>query len=1096
MSSKSKWRCVSFVLVTLLATSFVVFCVPLFQQANGTTYVNNGLESLDAWTTNAGNLDTIAVTSGYAIYGTKSLNLSAANGYGYKYGGVYINGLSLSTAYARIYTNVSLLNINNGNYTTLWSLRTGTASQQLIVAVEIVYNGSMNVWQMGYYASSTLSHVPTTIPFLGNTTNYCELRGTTSTTVGEVQMYVNGVLAANVTGLNTGSTAINMIYVGGVYGADMTYYSDAVEVADAYIGEETPDLTAPTYGNPDSSTTAAGNTCQFTLDVDDNEALATAGEYEFGWNGTGSWEWDAAVAFSSTPQTITVSKTLPAVVGTVVGWKINFTDNAGNSNNTGIQSLTTTEFSEYPASASMFGKTTSGAAAWYVPQTPNNTFATQFNLLEGATFNAMFCRAYCWGGSTNVTVRLAVFNGTVQAITNNITIPFSQTTPKFFLGLFAAGNVSLSPGNYSLALIQANGPLGFCYDNCWPVQSWQGVENINLPSGNVPALELAKQFDIFCAFLGASTPPSAVIRYSFANTPTTTEVGNRIDFDPSSSIGGFDGTSLTDIANYTWNFGDGSTNMSVLPTVVGHTYNTVGDYLVSLNVTDTAGNSNVASSTFFIKPAVGYPNFTISDYSDTAAFAVGLQHSGNYKYWDRENFFWTASTHNYTLDTEVTFMGNPTAKLEMLNPQPDVWGTNRMQIYKDLDTSATYVTQVLDFKLPANLPSNQSDGQRFWYGLMDGVAERHYNNSLLRTAQQFGILFGCLWSNGYSVSNGTYEFMWDIHNIPTIVDNDNNNVLDDVEAAGNFSSFQYLWGADSGHPVQLDTWLRATLIIYRNPDYRTDPTGGNVYLKIENQTELGVVDETLLEVNLADVRTVGIWPENLDSDDPWGSPNQNSNYMTLFDAGYSLYYGGMDDTKTNYFGVPTYFHIGAYSINQTVPDVVVPGATPTPGTGPGTPPTATPQPSPTANPNTWNAGVNFGTINLGRYPQGTQETLLINVTHTESVLKVTQLKFPQPLDTWLSAQDSYPVTFNSDYGQLTFELNVPADANTGDYTGIAYLYSTNDAGIQLQASATVTLTVTDQNGSTGGVGLNPLIYVVIAVVVVVAVAAVATSKRS
>jgi hypothetical protein len=104
--------------------------------------------------------------------------------------------------------------------------------------------------------------------------------------------------------------------------------------------EETPpDVTSPTFSNPVASTTVANQPCQFNVTVNDNVAN---GYYIFGTNNSGSWVNDTAVAFTSTPQTLTTIKTLANNPDYAVEWEYWFNDTGNNWNSTGIQTLTIT----------------------------------------------------------------------------------------------------------------------------------------------------------------------------------------------------------------------------------------------------------------------------------------------------------------------------------------------------------------------------------------------------------------------------------------------------------------------------------------------------------------------------------------------------------------------------------------------------------------------------------------------------------------------------------------------------------------------------------------------------------------------------------
>lgn len=82
----------------------------------------------------------------------------------------------------------------------------------------------------------------------------------------------------------------------------------------------------------------------------------------------------------------------------------------------------------------------------------------------------------------------------------------------------------------------------------------------------------------------AGQPPIA----SFSATPLTGNTPLNVNFDASNSNDP-DGT----ITSYSWNFGDGQSGTGQNPT---HTYNSVGDFTVTLTVTDNDGNTGSSST--------------------------------------------------------------------------------------------------------------------------------------------------------------------------------------------------------------------------------------------------------------------------------------------------------------------------------------------------------------------------------------------------------------------------------------------------------------------------------------------------------------------
>lgn len=203
-------------------------------------------------------------------------------------------------------------------------------------------------------------------------------------------------------------------------GDDFEFFYDCVTVTTQHLGEdlggeEPADTTAPTYSDLSTSTTAAGVSCNFNATFTDETALEANGQYEFGTNNTGVWAWESAVNFTSTPETASVAKTLNSTIGVTVSYQWNFTDNAGNSNTTGVQTLVTTGdiytltltvtaptnttyTSTVPIELSTSGNDTNPVITWNF-QFSNGTWlygsnqtysvATDFSLTENAT--GRFC---------------------------------------------------------------------------------------------------------------------------------------------------------------------------------------------------------------------------------------------------------------------------------------------------------------------------------------------------------------------------------------------------------------------------------------------------------------------------------------------------------------------------------------------------------------------------------------------------------------------------------------------------------------------------------------------------------------------------------
>jgi len=69
----------------------------------------------------------------------------------------------------------------------------------------------------------------------------------------------------------------------------------------------------------------------------------------------------------------------------------------------------------------------------------------------------------------------------------------------------------------------------------------------------------------------------------FKVVPETAKVGEKIKFDASASLPGWNGTHTMPITEYRWDFGDGNMTVTSQPTVY-HSYNAAGNYYVKLTV--------------------------------------------------------------------------------------------------------------------------------------------------------------------------------------------------------------------------------------------------------------------------------------------------------------------------------------------------------------------------------------------------------------------------------------------------------------------------------------------------------------------------------
>lgn len=110
--------------------------------------------------------------------------------------------------------------------------------------------------------------------------------------------------------------------------------------------------------------------------------------------------------------------------------------------------------------------------------------------------------------------------------------------------------------------------------------------------------------------------PTLPLIVNFTYSPSTVYAKGRVNFNASASFGLY-----SDIANYTWKFGDGNTTTSNAPTIV-HTYELPSNYNVTLTATDEFGFRNSTTTTLTVYEDGVHPT-TSDDYD-------GLWHNSGF----------------------------------------------------------------------------------------------------------------------------------------------------------------------------------------------------------------------------------------------------------------------------------------------------------------------------------------------------------------------------------------------------------------------------------------------------------------------------------
>ena len=115
------------------------------------------------------------------------------------------------------------------------------------------------------------------------------------------------------------------------------------------------------------------------------------------------------------------------------------------------------------------------------------------------------------------------------------------------------------------------------------------------------------------------TPPLAVLNadVSQGNAPLT------VNFDASAS---HETDNIDTVASYTFNFGDGGDDVTQSSPFISHVFNTTGEYIVRLVVTDSRGNQSSNTATFIVsvEPPVTAVESWMTHGSATTPFKVNL----------------------------------------------------------------------------------------------------------------------------------------------------------------------------------------------------------------------------------------------------------------------------------------------------------------------------------------------------------------------------------------------------------------------------------------------------------------------------------------
>lgn len=544
-----------------------------------------------------------------------------------------------------------------------------------------------------------------------------------------------------------------------------------------------------------------------------------------------------------------------------------------------------------------FGKSTSGTDYLYFNAgAGGRKIGTNYNNLQAGNFNTIFGRFSNWPGETNnPKVKAGIIDSSGSLLDISINEISLQPAYEFAFQwhVFRLSKVlNLPAESYYLCLWIGEGTIAYtCSESSYP-SSFTINENYYSPSGAIGSLTIQRNFDIFATYTVGNITPTAAFNIITSNTVVA---GSAIIFDGTPSTPGFYDGNETTIVSYEWDFGDGTTGMGAK---IQKTYPNAGDYLVTLRVTDSLGSQNMKKVTVWVKPVGGYSSFNTS-FEETGDFAVGLEHTGNYKYWDRERYFMSLHPEAYRFWPEATIVhsGTRSAKLELVSPYD--FETNRLQIMHDWGPLTTgHIWQEEWFYFPSDMPwTHPTTGEPIWRTIHGIITERMWttNPSIRTKYQEFSWRIAVLW-NRY-----TNKLNFEVIGLASVDNND--------DGADDFASSSPIYIEFLGSEgVPRGRWFKIKTHIYRNlNDWATNPAGG--YIEIWISDPYGSGEELYRKID--NIHTIGINPERIAAHPPW---NEGGN-MAYIASGFAHYCGGLSGS----YGVPSKLYVDDFKVEAALP---------------------------------------------------------------------------------------------------------------------------------------------------------------------------------